>query len=144
MAFAGMLYLGVVRGEWLVAVAVIPGYYLGSMIDPDMDLARKNTSAKSMWRRSVLIRWITPWWTLYGHIARLFLGGHRSFLTHFPIISTLIRFLWLVVPIAALSALISPSITASLIQGPYVLKMLAGLLVGLCLSDLVHICADVI
>jgi len=141
IASAGLLFYYALPWTWpsTVMVAVIPfGYWLGNLIDPDLDLPRQ-TEAERQWRACVIFLPMLIWWWLYAILAKAF-GGHRSFLTHAPFISTAIRMVWFLLPfilLAYLSGVFLPSVKETS------LAVLAGVYIGLSISDLVHVIADV-
>lgn len=83
------------------------------------------------------IKWVIPipligWSTLYARILQKF-GGHRSILSHGPFISTFIRLMYFGFPFIYLFRIY---FTDSLI------REFTGMYIGLSLSDLWHILAD--
>lgn len=137
-----VLAFGFYTGEWLTAVAILPGYLLGSMVDPDMDMPRKLTRAKQSWRKIWILSWMVIWWNLYGHIAKVFLGGHRGCMTHLPFLGTILRLAWLLMPPILIGAMVMPSTTKALFTHIYTWNVLKGIFVGLSVSDLVHVTLD--
>ena len=124
------LAVGVLRGELDAAgaLAVWAGYAAGRVLTPDLDLARS--------RAQRALRPVLPLRALGLAYARLF--RHRG-LSHWPIVGTLTRALWFMLPFAACAALLFgfhfsfPS-----------LRLIALGFVGLCLADILHIAADVV
>jgi uncharacterized metal-binding protein len=128
--------LAVILKEPLVFLAVVAGYYLGLLIDPDWDMPRKNTEAKKRWKKIPLLgRLMNGWIHLYGMTSQSLLGGHRSLLTHTPLVSTLIRVGWVTAPILVI---VWVWVGAFPIPG----NELAALILGLSLSDTIHFIAD--
>jgi uncharacterized metal-binding protein len=121
----------------LLVLTIPPGYYFGNFMDPDLDLPM-NTVAKKRWKNIVL--WpMFLWWSVYSKLAKL-LGGHRSFLTHAPVISTWIRFVWLLIPVMLIFVLIDiPWLHYEVLQ-----YGLWGLFIGVSISDIVHIFFDLV
>ena len=125
------------QGAWLVVAFTIPlGYLLGYLVDPDLDLMT-NTEAKKRWKKTIILYPIALWWTLYALVAKRFLGGHRSFWTHFPVVSTSLRFLWLLLPFIIVGYIAG----TTPLTGLY-MAMLIGVLLGLSVADTVHFVAD--
>lgn len=140
LAFAGMAF-AVVVGEWHVVSAILPGYYLGLWVDPDMDMPRNWTSAKMRWRRTWLFAWMVLWWNAYGLVFRL-LGGHRSFWSHMPGLSTAGRLVWMSVPFIGMVYLLGGRPGVTWFIQPTMGELALGLFIGLSISDLVHSLAD--
>jgi uncharacterized metal-binding protein len=129
---------------WLVALTIPLGYWLGLLIDPDWDLPRAYTETKQRWLKIPIIGLaIYAWITLYGHIAQLFLGGHRSPMTHLPGISTIGRILWLLSPLVMVAYFLSPHTVRLLSHQPQTLTIIFGLFLGVSLSDTIHVIADI-
>ena len=143
-AYAGVLAIGVARGDWVQAVAVLPGYYLGKYIDPDMDLPNTNTVAKQLLSETAFFFWLVPWFRIYGLIIQHLFGGHHSIASHFPVLSTGGRFVWLMLPAIVIMLGFLPVSTAWILQQPWIFSIVTGLFWGLCISDSVHIAADAI
>lgn len=121
-------------------IAFIIGYLSGYLIDPDLDHTM-DYSAKIRWKRTIIGYPIYLWWKVYSHtIARSF-GGHRAFLNHVPILSTLSRVVWLFTPFIFLFYFIGFP-TWLFFDGWVVAYFCA--FVGLCLSDLIHFILDYI
>jgi len=130
--------------DWILSISVLPGYLLGAMVDPDMDLPKKNTYAKQLWRRTIIFAWMVPWWNLYGILAQRFLGGHRSFWTHMPGISTIMRLAWMCFPFGLIGRIISPGTMAQVLVSPMAHRIMLGVFIGLTLSDTIHAISDLI
>jgi len=139
---AGLLYRYVLPetfGSVIMSLFIPVGYWLGRYIDPDLDLPRQ-TAAEKLWRKTIILTPILLWWWLYAVLAKA-AGGHRSFLTHAPFISTAIRFVWILAPfiiIAYLSGLFTTKFS------DLSLALLAGIYLGLGVADTVHTLADLI
>ncbi len=78
--------------DWQFALGNIAGYSTGRWIDPDWDLMSVNSGegrmAREIW---VLGHFLYGISSTYGSI---FKSHHRSFITHFPVVSTLIRIIF--------------------------------------------------
>src|SRR5512146_1570477 len=72
------------------------GYGLGALIDPDLDL-RTITEVEKRWQKIPFHFMFRIWWRLYAKLMSS-LGGHRSFITHCPGVSSAIRMGWLILP----------------------------------------------
>jgi len=129
---------GLLDKSLLFFLAFPLGYQLGAWIDPDLDL-RGNTRAKRRYRRSILYPayW---WWQLYSIIASKF-AGHRSLLTHLPLLSTAIRLAWVLIPIIVITAIMGWFIPEGYVSGLALFGM--GLLLGLSYADTIHVVADI-
>jgi uncharacterized metal-binding protein len=127
------------QGAWFFMAWTMPlGYLLGYFIDPDLDM-KMNTEAKKRWKRTIILYPVVAWWILYALIARRFLGGHRSFWTHFPIVSTLLRLAWVSIPFIMLVSIIGLKMP---IGSQIFWAGLFGVLLGLSLADTIHFIAD--
>lgn len=142
-AVVGYLFYAVTvpmtTSDLLTVFAIPVGYYLGSYIDPDLDLPTR-THAENMWRRTRIFWPMNIWWRMYAVLAR-FMGGHRSYLTHAPFISTAIRFVWFLFPGFMLA------FALGLLRVEWMgllLAWLLGVYIGLSLSDTVHTLFDLI
>lgn len=79
--------------DWKFALGNIIGYSLGRWIDPDWDIFGSNNAEGRMVNEiPILGHFLYGISSTYGSFFRRW---HRSFLTHFPFISTFIR-LWFV------------------------------------------------
>ena len=125
-----LLSLPLLLVEPLVGVGCVFGYFiLGRYITPDLDHRNFTSDEYRMMRElkffgSLLAGLFQP----YGYLFK-----HRSFLSHFPFISTLIRLIWLLgVPVGILWVYVD--------NGARFNIMLFGLgvWVGLGIADLIH------
>jgi len=96
------------------------GVGLTILVHPDLDQAESHKGF-----------WSTLWWP-YGALVK-----HRSFVSHFPVVSSIIRAAYLFTMVYALYWLLTPRIE---INVPHILYI--HLLVGMCMSDWVHIIMD--
>lgn len=115
------------------------GSLLGIVLTPDLD---QISISKSEWR---LVKkfgpfgfiWCAYWW-LYARII-----PHRSFWSHFPVIGTIIRLLYLSTPIVIFC--IWKDYIPDLSRISQVYRDLAwGTLIGLFVSDTLHLFMDLI
>lgn len=131
---------------WFFLLSILPGYYLGSFIDPDLDIRNSTYEVESKKRWPMILK---PLVGLYSEIA-YYMGGHRSLLTHIPVISTIIRFvILLLMPVLIFSFLLGQLVGLDIgvwwqvwLDG-FTIQVLAGTFIGLCLSDTVHFLLDV-
>jgi len=128
LATAGLTYTYAVNsGEPpMLAVATAVGCALGIVLTPDLDV--RGTRADRIVRESVGFIPAVIWGVLWNPYSALI--PHRSILSHGLIIGTVIRLLYIAVPLALLGILPRP--------GPILNRMI----VGLFLSDNLHIGAD--
>lgn len=129
LATAGLTYTYavVLSGEPpVLAVATAVGCALGIILTPDLDV--KGTRADRIVRESAGFFPAVVWGLLWNPYSALI--PHRSLISHGPIIGTVIRLLYIAVPLALLGILPRP--------GPILNRMI----VGLFLSDNLHIGAD--
>jgi len=128
VATAGLTYtIGTKSGdppEYAVATAL--GCIIGIILTPDLDI--KGTEADRVVRESAGLIPALVWGILWNPYSALI--PHRSILSHGLIIGTLIRLLYIAVPLALLGILPKP--------GPIISRMILGLV----MSDNMHIGAD--
>jgi len=125
---------GVIVGLSLTSIPYGAGAALGSLLGialtPDLD---QISISKSEWR---LVKrfgpfgfaWMMYWW-LYAWLI-----PHRSFWSHFPIIGTAIRLLYIALPIIAFC--FWKGYVPNLPQ--YMIEFLIGIVFGLLISDFLH------
>lgn len=133
-----------VRDTIFSALALSAGTLAGLFLTPDLDIDAGSMSEEE-------VRRISPFgeniWWVYWYPYRILIP-HRSFLSHFPIIGTLGRLLYLSIPY-----LIITGITYFIAPGVFGLLALAGLwliffpyfqmfVLGLAGSDLLHFFMD--
>lgn len=105
------------------AVAVGVGYLVSLLINPDADLNRRFPYRNPG-------RW--PFWIVMFPYSRLL--KHRSFLSHFPLIGTALRTLYVMVPVYVVMRLMGLEVS-----GPFL-----WVFIGLAISDTIHFVMDVI
>lgn len=92
--------VGILDKDPLVAVGFISGYLMGRYVDPDADLIGVTSSEGRLMRELKIFGvLLTMWLFPYAYLMR-FVGlngrkGHRNFFSHFPIVGTLIRYIWI-------------------------------------------------
>jgi uncharacterized metal-binding protein len=111
---------------WLV------GYGLGRWIDPDLDQIGITAAEGRMVNEiPILGTLLVGYSSIYGAVFR---RHHRSFITHFPVVSTAIRavyfFWWLYFAINVLY--------------DYQLLFLVGVFIGLSIADTIHYVLDMV
>lgn len=121
-------------GYWYFSIFILLGYLLhGLGITNDLDLIGIN-SDEALWIKSVIFLPLILLSTLYARIIQK-LGGHRSFLSHGYIISSVIRLAWFSLPFVL--------IFRHFFTDPLYIEFL-GLLTGLSIADSIHTTADAI
>lgn len=109
------------------------GYLLGYYIDPDLDQANITAAEwRAMRDLGILGALLTMWFLPYGMLMT-----HRSFISHFPVVSTAIRYLWLLFPFLGLYLYLTYNVI------PDFWPILAGVFFGLSSADLIHYLADI-
>lgn len=113
-----------------VGTGILVGYALGRWVDPDLDQVGVSSAEGRIINDFKILGYvIVGYTTIYGAVFRRY---HRSFITHFPGVSTAIRlvylFWWLYFTINILY--------------DYQIMVGIGVWVGLTLSDLVHFIVD--
>jgi len=117
-----------VRIHPVIGAGIAAGYLLGNIVEPDLDLIQKTRSENAMLDKLGAIGCVWfGYWATYGCLFR---KHHRSWLSHGLFIGTIIRFAYLFL----WYSLLSPVLTIDL--------FMVGLLIGLAISDAVHIIAD--
>ena len=122
--------------EWKFGLGYVVGYSLGRYVDPDWDLMGTNAGEGRMVNEiPILGHLVFGVSSSYGSIFR---KHHRSFWTHFPVVSTLIRLIFItVVPFVFLD-----SWGINLIGNEWYLFWL-GLWAGLSHADAIHYYLDI-
>lgn len=128
------------RGDLLpvgVAIGLCAGYLLGALVTPDWDLPRTRAH-RIVGRIPLFGALIVAWMRLYAALVN---WGRPPFvhrgLSHWPIIGTLTRVVWLGAPVTLVCALTDLPFLSVV---PTDAK--AWAMVGLCASDLVHLLGD--
>lgn len=138
---AGMLALPLALQEAQV-LAVVPGCLAGMFLSPDLDISR-NISGWNVRRfggaagELLGFLWRCYWWPYAAAIP------HRHWISHTPVLSTLIRLLYLFAPLLAmlyLLGLLEPLLLWAL-DYP---TLLVSALFGLSLSDTLHWLLDLL
>ena len=134
------LWLALIIGAafaWLsvpLGLGVVFGYLLGRYIDPDLDLVQTSSSEyRAMRELKIFGALLVAYWLPYSYVI-----PHRSPLSHFPILGTLGRFVyvfWWLVPLY---------IFAGVEFNNIMLFFLIGIFNGLNLSDTIHWVLDVV
>jgi uncharacterized metal-binding protein len=114
------------------ALAVTAGTLTGLVVEPDLDISGKTESEKLIERK--FGKWIGIAWRAYWYPYAKTMA-HRGF-SHMPIISTLIRALYLLLPAIAGWALLGFPELPWIVIGYW--------LAGLCIADLGHIITDIL
>ena len=130
LAMAGLTYTwGYNAGDPRnLAIATALGCALGVILTPDLDV--KGTRADNLVRNKIGYIPALVWGILWNPYSKLI--PHRSIWSHGLIIGTVIRLLYMAVPMALLGILPTP--------GPFLNRMILGLFI----SDNLHIGADFI
>ena len=73
---------------WSLGLGIVLGYLLGRYLDPDLDLPQTSSSEfRAMRELKLFGALLVAYWLPYGFVI-----PHRHFLSHSPILSTMIRF----------------------------------------------------
>ncbi len=118
------------------------GALAGVIISPDLDVAGRTYGKAILWRSSCLVGalWVMLWWP-YSQLVE-----HRSILSHWPIIGTIIRVGYMIsVPLLVWTLLASalnwPPPTATPVMS-WLLHQGRWCLIGLAISDIAHWAMD--
>lgn len=111
-------------------ISFLIGYLLGRFITPDLDLANVTEPEwKLMQTFGCFGAAIVGYWLPYGHLLK-----HRSFLSHFPMVSTAIRivygFWWVVIMLDYVGLLRNNLLLIS--------QIALGIWAGLSVADTIH------
>lgn len=113
------------------ALFVSLGCLIGIVVSPDLDVDVGHYGFRII--RMLFGDWVYKVWKLYWKpYAKIM--KHRSVLSHFPILSTIIRFLYLFSPIFLILWSIHPQIQLNL--------WILWVFLGLCLVDAIHASMD--
>lgn len=113
----------------------LAGYFLGRWIDPDWDIfGSNNAEGRLVNEIPILGHFIYGISSTYGSIFR---RHHRSFITHFPIISTSIRLVF----VGFIPFLIGDNLGINFIGNNWY-KLYFGIWLGLSFADLIHWALD--
>jgi hypothetical protein len=81
-----------ISGQTFLALGVLLGYQYGRYVTPDEDIVGMTVGEGLMMNHFPVIgNFFVAYWSLYGAFMR---RHHRSFLTHGPIVSTAIRYVF--------------------------------------------------
>lgn len=123
------------NGEILVGVGIFVGYEIGRYMTPDWDIM--GTTSSEGWivnEIPILGHYIFGVSSMYGSVFRKY---HRSFITHFPFVSTSIRYLITFYPIFI-------EIYRSNLDWAWLIFIFIGMFFGTSLSDAIHWFLDMI
>ena len=115
-------------------LALFAGYMLSFWFEPDLDQIGI-TRSEAMFIKYVVTIPIVAWSSLYARIMQV-LGGHRSFWSHFPFISTFIRMCWFGVWVVALLWF------TGILPDPRAIDVAFGVWVGMSVGDTIHYILD--
>ena len=121
-------------GNFLIAVCVPLGYFLGRYLDPDLDQPTVTSSEGRMINELPVFGYLLfGYWSIYGGVLR---RKHRSFWTHFPGVSTLCRMVyqfWWIFPIIYIN---------NWFYG-WIFQIFLGIWIGLSYADFLHWIEDI-
>jgi len=121
--------MGCFSGNDFYTIGTILSYGFGMFVNPDADQVGITHAEGLMINKiPILGHFLYGYWQIYGSIFR---RHHRSFWTHFPIISTSIRFLWQFWAIYAILILKD-------FHAPWIYQTLTGVFIGMVYSDYLH------
>ena len=120
-------------GYPLTAAFALGGYLAGAIVEPDLDQVGITSSEGYVLKHLGCFGalWVA-YWLPYGKIM-----PHRSFLSHFPGVSTLLRLVYLLAPAAYV-------VNRYALYRPWMAQALVGVWIGLTVSDTLHFVADVV
>lgn len=131
---------------WLASFGILLGYFLVSRyLTPDIDLVGITSEESRAMREWHLIgvAW-TMYWMPYAFLMR-FVGlgrkGHRNFFSHVPLISTAIRYAYLVFPWTGLAVVVAQYFSWTL--PPFNWQLMGGAIAGSTILDTLHFVQDI-
>lgn len=128
--------LGAATIDWKLFSGIVAGYLLGRWIDPDWDVMGSSSSEGRIVNEiPILGHFLFGISSTYGSIFR---KHHRSFWTHFPVISTVVRLVF----VFFVPFIIADSYGINLIGGGWI-WFWAGILFGLSIADSIHYFLDI-
>ena len=123
------LAAGVFAISPLISAGVLAGYAIGDVVEPDLDMIQKTRSENVVLEKLGALGCVWfGYWAVYGCLLR---RSHRDAISHAPIASTAIRFIytfwwwWFLIP-----------------PQRWLDTLMIGVFLGLVISDSVHIIAD--
>lgn len=122
-------------GQWLIGVGMFVGYEIGRFCSPDWDCVTATADEARMINNIPIVgHFLFGISSTYGSIFR---RHHRSFITHFPLISTSIRYViifwWLWY-----------EIYWSTLDWAWLIFIFIGMFIGTSMSDAIHWWADMV
>jgi len=131
---------------WFAGVLLL-SYLSGKYIEPDLDQPALTVSDSSMKRDFPIVGYLMVlWWTIYAYVVFAlalitgktngYLGGHRTWASHSIFPGTVLRQIWLDIPIMVPFWIFNWDVNQSII--PIVLGQFAGLAI----NDLLHLKYD--
>lgn len=126
-------------GDVLLSSMILVGYLLGAVIEPDLDQLSITLSEGNMMRSFGCfgVAWVSYWFPYASLLP------HRSFLSHFPFVSTFLRLLYLSLPVIGVqiySYWIGVPVPWDLYKAAFPYAVM--LWFGLSCSDLLHYLLD--
>jgi uncharacterized metal-binding protein len=120
-----------------INLGLLFGYVvLGSYIDPDLDQVGITSAEGRMMKDFKLLGTLmVAYWVPYGWLMK-----HRGALSHSIILSTAIRFAYMLLPVIVLVLVLD--LPKHLWYNDIVLGLVEGMFIGLCVADALHIIAD--
>ena len=122
------------------AASFMGGCMLGLVINPDLDI-RRPTHAEDVVRSTMgrLLAWL--WYALWWPYAH-FIPRHRHPLSHFPVLGTLVRVLYLILLLSLVWFGLGFLVALPPLTFPSASSGLWWALAGLCLVDCLHALMD--
>lgn len=116
-------------------MGILVGYLMARYVEPDLDLFGITSSEGRMIHDfKILGAFMVAYWVPYGYLFR---EHHRSFWTHFPLVSGLIRMLYMSPPTLYL-------LYRFRLWEWWMVPFTFGIWIGLSVNDALHFLADLI
>jgi len=112
-------------GDSILALSAGAGVLVGTLIDPDLDMVQITRSEWQMGQAVGIVSrlWVWFWWPY------AWLVPHRSWISHKPLVGTVIRVAYLLFPLLA----VRPSLAEFMVNRYFFIG-----LVGLATADVIH------
>lgn len=131
-----MIGVTAVTGNVGAGLIAATGTLSGLFVDPDLDQPILTRSERRVIRWLGPLGWVWAWWW----IGYAYLIPHRSPLSHLPILGTIGRVVYVMVPISAILFLATGSL--DIVAGVLQSSVFWLWFIGLCVADIGHWVAD--
>ena len=135
LAVAGSLPVAAMAQKWYYAPLTLVGYGLGAIIDPDLDMIQLTQAERRIIKKFGWFGYLwIAYWIPYAGFCKLYAKGHRGWLSHSYVLSTIVRLAYVGWPWVYFGI--------KYLGLPMVLNLCIPIFLGLTYSDAIHIRAD--